>query len=143
MSDQPLYRSFLGTWELIPKSCVFEQSAPPRSGSLQIVETTEGLRFDMAWVDAEGDAQEASFGGVPDGEPRPFDGGELADAMSVTVVSERDLRSSAFHEGQELMVVQRQLDDTGQAMRVTQLVRLPDGSTPINVSIYRRSSTRV
>jgi len=36
------------------------------------------------------------------------------------------------------MVAQRQLDDSGQAMRVTQLVRLADGEHLANVSVYRR-----
>ncbi len=36
------------------------------------------------------------------------------------------------------MVAQRQLDDTGTAMRVTQLVRFPDGTHAANVSIYRK-----
>ncbi len=36
------------------------------------------------------------------------------------------------------MVAQRQLDDRGAAMRVTQLVRFDDGTTLANTSIYRR-----
>ncbi len=138
MSDVPIYRAFLGSWVLIPESCDYEQSAPPRSGTDHISETEDGLRFDMSWVDAFGEEQSASFSGIPDGQARPFDGGELADALSITAVSERDLRSAASIKGTELMVAQRQLDDSGQAMRVTQLVRLPDGTTPLNVSIYRK-----
>ncbi len=36
------------------------------------------------------------------------------------------------------MVAQRQLDASGNAMRVTQIVRLPNGESPGNVAIYRR-----
>ncbi len=138
MNDDTPYRGFLGTWVLIPGSCDFKQSEPPQSGTCLIEETTEGLRFEMAWMDSAGEQHGAGFSGVPDGKPVPFDGGKLADALSITAVSTRELNSSAFFRGKELMVTQRQLDDTGQAMRVIQLVRLPDGTSPRNISIYRR-----
>lgn len=138
MAQEPVYHGFLGCWELIPESCIYEQSDPPQSGAYRITKTDEGLRFDMSWVDISGESHEVSFCGVPDGSARPFNGADLADALSVTAVSERDLRSSAFYKGKERMVAQRQLDDSGQAMRVVQLVRLPDGTSPVNVSVYRR-----
>jgi hypothetical protein len=37
------------------------------------------------------------------------------------------------------MVAQRQLGDSGDAMRTVQMVRLPDGTSPANVSVYRRA----
>jgi len=138
MSGDPLYKGFLGTWVLIPSTCDYEQSEPPVEGTYRIEETAEGLAFHMAWTDGAGERHTASFSGVPDGRPRPFAGGELADALSVTAVSARELNSSAFFRGEELMVAQRQLDDSGQAMRVIQLVRLPDGTSPRNISVYRR-----
>jgi hypothetical protein len=138
MSTDRLYAGFLGTWSLIPESCHYEQGAAPRSGSITIAEEGKQLRFTMRWT-VEGVDQEATFIGRADGEPFAFDGGPLADAMKITAVAANDLRTSAFFRGRERMVVQRQLDGTGQAMRVTQLVRLPDGSTPANVAVYRRA----
>jgi len=138
MNDDAPYQRFLGTWVLIPESCDYEQNEPPRSGTYRIESTAEGLRFEMAWTDSAGEQHSVSFSGVPDGKPMPFAGGELADALSITAVSKRELNSSAFLRGKELMVAQRQLDDTGQAMRVIQLVRLPDGTSARNVSVYRR-----
>ena len=61
--------------------------------------------------------------------------------MSICAVSTRELNSYAYLKGKELMVAQRQLDDTGLAMRITQLVRLPDGTNISNESIYRRSQS--
>lgn len=136
--NRPTYFGFLGWWELIPESCDYQQGDPPRAGTYRISEVDAGLRFDMAWTDAAGKQQEACFSGQPDGKPTPYNGGPLADALSVTAVSARELNSSAFLEGRELMVAQRQLDDTGGAMRVVQVVRLPGGESPRNVSVYRR-----
>jgi hypothetical protein len=135
---RPVYAAFLGTWVLEPGSCQYEQGDPPRAGTYRIAERGDELAFRVDWTDAEGHEQSVEFGGVPDGVAVPFDGGALADALSITAVSERELRSAAFKDGVELMIAQRQLDETGAAMRVVQVVRLPDGSAPANVAIYRR-----
>ena len=137
-SEEKVYKGFLGRWQLIPESCQYEQGEAPIEGSYEISDDNGVLHFTMSWRDASGESHQVSFSGVPDGSKQPFSGGELADALSVTAVSERELRSSAFYQGKELMVAQRQLDETGQAMRITQVVRLPDGSQPANVSVYRR-----
>lgn len=134
------HAAFLGTWILDPTSCAYEQGAPPRSGRYTITERGDELAFTIEWTDAAGEDHRAEFSGRPDGQARPFAGGPLADAMSITCRSPRELNSAAFYGGVELMSAERQLDATGQAMRVVQMVRLPDGSRPTNVAIYRRQT---
>ena len=136
--SKPLYLGFLGTWDLIPESCVYEQGAPPRQGRYTIAEAGDKLVFTIAWTDAEGAPHEVTFSGVPDGKPVPFAGGPLADALSIEASSEKRLLSSAFKDGELLMAAERQLDATNTAMRVVQQVRLPDGTRPTNVSMYRK-----
>jgi len=134
-----LHAGFLGEWILIPESCRYEQGDPPREGTYRIQEAEGGeLEFEIAWIDAEGERHAVSFSGRPDGQAVPFAGGELADALAVSAVSARELTTRACWRGKERMVAQRQLDDSGLAMRVTQLVRFDDGTTLANVSIYRR-----
>ena len=130
------YRGFLGRWRLIADSCEYEQGEAPVDGVHIIWEVDGQLHFRMEWTDTDGENHVAEFSGVPDGRKQPFDGGDLADALSISVVSDRDLRSSAWYRGRELMISQRQLDETGQAMRVVQIVRLPDGSRPANIGVY-------
>lgn len=138
MADLPLYNGFLGSWVLIPDSCQYEQGDAPAAATLRIEDAEGELRFTMTSTPVGGVPIEAAFSGPPDGKPFPFAGGDLADAMSITLVASNDLRTSAFRRGRELMIVQRQLDASGQAMRVTQVVRLPGGSSPANVAVYRR-----
>jgi hypothetical protein len=136
---QRVYEAFLGSWTLIPESARYEQGDPPRSGRYTIEEESPGvLRFTARWIDAEGKDAEVVFSGPADGSRTPFPGGELADALAIEAVSSRELNSYAYLDGKELMVAQRQLDDTGTAMRITQVVRLPDGTRPANVALYRR-----
>ena len=134
----PVYAAFLGTWLLLPETCVYEQGAAPRAGTYRIEEDGELLRFTIDWVAADGTAHHATFAGRPDGVSVPFAGGDAVDAITITAVSPRDLRSSASWRGQERMVAQRQLDAGGNAMRVTQLVRFADGTSAANVAVYRR-----
>lgn len=133
-----LYQDFLGSWQLIVESCDYQQGDPPRSGSYEISEESERLVFKMRWIDAEGASHEMQFSGVPDGSQEPFAGGELADALCVESVSPRELNSVATFRGKRRMVAQRQLDETGMAMRVTQVIFLPDGSHLANVAVYRK-----
>ncbi len=131
------YGGFLGTWVLDPSSCVYEQGEPPLAGLYRIVEGDDGrLHFHVRWTDAERREHAVSFAGNPSGEPEPFAGGDLADTLSVKAVSPRELNSTASYRGVERMVAQRQLDETGRAMRVTQIVRLPTGESLANVAIY-------
>ena len=137
--DASLYEGFLGTWQLIVESCRYEQGDPPMHGTYTISAENDVLTFSVKWRDAKGVDHAHAFSGIPDGVPAPYPGGDLADALSIHAVSASELNSSAFLCGRELMIAQRQLDATGTAMRVTQLVRLPDGTSPANVSIYLRS----
>ncbi|MCB9592332.1 MAG: hypothetical protein H6719_06340 [Sandaracinaceae bacterium] len=136
-----MYEHFLGTWALEPESCQYEQGDPPRSGLYRIEAHDGRLHFSITWEDAAGASHAVSFSGTPDGEPEPFDGGDLADALVIRAVSERELVSSALYRGVERMVAQRQLDDSRTAMRVVQVVRLPDGTSPANVAIYVKQPT--
>lgn len=131
--------AFVGTWILIPESCRFEQGDPPRSGRYRIEEHEGRAVFTIEWTAADGTFDRVELTGVPDGEPRPFAGGQAIDALAIEVASDRDLRTRGFWQGQELMVAQYQLDDTRSAMRVIQLLRFPDGSRMTNVSVYRKA----
>ena len=137
-SSQRPWAGFLGTWVLIPESCDYEQGLSPRAGRYVISEAEGRLTFTIDWVDAAGASHQVTFSGIPDGEPARFAGGELADALAVSMPSARRLDSVAFRGGQALMFAERQLDDSGMAMRVVQQVKLPDGSRPTNVSLYRK-----
>lgn len=134
----PDYARFLGTWGLIPESCSYEQGDPPRAGMYRIFERDDRLVLGVEWTAADGSSDAVELAGIPDGVPRPFAGGDAIDSLAVELVSPRDLRARGLWDGQELMVAQHQLDDTGQAMRVTQLLRFADGSRLANVSVYRR-----
>ncbi len=137
MTD-PIYQKFLGMWVLDVESCVFEQGDPPTSGSIKILADGEELVFEMKWIALDGESHFASFRAKPDGGLIPFDGGGLADALSVTAVSDRELNSSAFRDGFELMSARRKLSADALKMHVVQTVRLPDGLTPSNHSVYHK-----
>lgn len=138
MTSGPVYRNFLGTWQLIPESCIYEQGDSPKEGTYRIEEGDGGLVFHMMWTDSAGEEHSFSFTGIADGEQRPFSGGELADALSVTAVSETELNSAAYKAGKELMLATRTLVGDGFYLDVRQMVRLPDLTEPTNFARYKR-----
>lgn len=136
-----IYSGFLGTWTLDPDSCDYEQSEPPKEGTYRIEERGDQLHFIMRWVDEKDEEHLLSFSGPPNGQALPFPGGVLADALAIKAVSERELNTSAYFQGEERMIAQRQLDATGYAMRVTQVVRFSDGSSAANIAVYHKNAS--
>jgi len=132
----PVYSKFLGTWILDPRTCDYQQGSPPIAGRYIITMRGDEILFRIEWVDEGGQSHAAEFSGPPSGEPVPFDGGDLADSLVIDAKSPRELTSRAFWRGKERMLAQRQLDDSGRAMRVTQLVRFSDGSSAYNIAVY-------
>lgn len=135
---KPIYQGFLGSWVLDVETCDYEQGDPPKSAIYKIAEAGDELVFDMDWIDANDESHHASFQAPPDGTHLPFNGGELADTLSVTAVSEHQLNSSAYRGGIELMVAARSLSEDGSKMEVLQKVNLPDGTSPTNRSTFHR-----
>lgn len=138
MQHSKIYADFLGIWELEVESCAYEQSEPPLEGHQIITDGPQGLAFQMSWTDRGGDMHSYTFAGIPDGKARPFAGGDLADAISVTLVSDTELKVSALLTGRELMTARYLLDADGMHLDLIQAVHLPDGSTPANIARYRR-----
>lgn len=137
---KPMHSRFLGQWILDVDLCDYEQGEPPKSGSYRIEQKGDALVFHMSWVDAVDELNNMSFQGKPDGVPEPFDGGPLADALSITSPSEHRLDSFAFRDGEILMVATRRLSEDGLTMTIEQTVNLPDGTSPSNRSIYRKAN---
>ena len=129
---------FLGLWVLDVASCEYEQGEPPQSGTYEITQDGGTLTFRMSWIDADGESHDLSFSGKPDGVPVPFNGGPLADALSISMPADDRLDSTAFFEGQELMRASRILSADRSSLDILQSVKLPDGSTPSNRATYRR-----
>lgn len=134
----PPYAGFVGTWLLIPETCVYQQGPAPRAGRTTIEARDGALVVTMEWTAADGTLHRAELIGKPDGVAVPFAGGGAIDALAITAVSPRELRAVGTWRGERRMVSQRQLDTTGQAMRVTQVVWFPDGTQLADVAVYRR-----
>ena len=137
MTD-PIYKSFLGIWQLDTATCDYEQGEPPWSDRHQIAADGDELVIIMDWTDAAGDTHHASLRAKPDGSKIPFNGGPLADALQITAPSELELTSSAFRDGVELMTATRELEPDGMSFYLVQTVHLPDGTSPSNRATYIR-----
>ena len=129
---------FLGTWELIPDQSRYEFGRPPASGTYRITANETGYSFIIHWTTADGQPMNAAYDAIPDGQQHPYENTAVADAVSLTRVSEQQLDSASFKAGRQIAHASRVLSADGQTMTITQSGRMPDGTPFSNHSLYRR-----
>ncbi|WP_321500531.1 hypothetical protein [Breoghania sp.] len=130
---------FLGDWILDVDESDFEQGDPPQGGSCGI--SADGMRivFKMVTIDSKGERIEAELKGVPDGRPKKMEESGLIDAMVLFVRDDGALVSEARRGGAALMTAVRKLSDDAATMTITQTVHLPDDTSVVDTTIYRRA----
>ncbi|WP_321343871.1 hypothetical protein [Breoghania sp.] len=130
---------FLGDWILDIDESDYEQGEPPQSGSCGI--STDGMRlvFTMVTVDSKGERIEAELKGVPDGRPKKMEESGLIDAMVLFARPDGALVSEARRGGAALMTAVRKLSDDASTMTITQTVYLPDETSVVDTTVYRRA----
>lgn len=138
MADDKIYSGFLGRWRLDTEQSQYEQGAAPLSGELHIVEEDDGIAFHMTQTDADGETATLTFRGKPDGGRQPFNGGLLADEISVIAKSSDQLDTIAYRKGEALMTAERRLVSDGQRLNVTQTVKISDHEQPQNRQVFVR-----
>ena len=129
---------FLGTWQLIPNQSRYDFGQPPASGTYRIAANKTGYSFTIQWTTADSQPMNVAYDSVPDGQQHPYENPAIADAVSMTRVSERQLDSASFKDGQQIAHAARVLSADGQTMTITQSGTTPDGVFFSNVSRYRR-----
>ncbi|MDA9123113.1 hypothetical protein N9J96_06385 [Paracoccaceae bacterium] len=135
---EKIFKQFLGKWSLIKGSCVYEQGAPPVDGHYQITQKTKDLLFQMVWLDNTGERHDFIFKSRPDNLAMPFKGGDLADSLSSTIVSERELNTIAYKNGIKVMEVRRNLSNSYNQMTISQTVFVSEKDKPTNWSSYSK-----
>ena len=133
-----LFKKFVGKWALLKGSCLYEQGLPPIDGQYQITYKTRDLIFEMVWLDNTGERHEFIFKSRPDGLAIPFMGGDLADSLSTTIVSERELNTIAYKNGIKVMEVRRNLSNSLNQMTISQTVFVSEKDKPTNWSSYSK-----
>jgi len=132
------YDLFLDEWVLVTELCDYEQGEVPVAATYHIRDDGGDLIFDMSWETPDNETHQMALRGKPDGKLAPFNGGDLVDALSISVVSTHEVNSAAAMNGVVLMSVIRRLSPDGQQMAVLQEVKLPNGEISRNKSIYSR-----
>jgi len=78
------------------------------------------------------------FKSRPDNLAMPFKGGDLADSLSSTIVSERELNTIAYKNGIKVMEVRRNLSNSYNQMTISQTVFVSEKDKPTNWSSYSK-----
>lgn len=130
---------FLGTWVLDVDASDFEQGDPPQAGSCKIEAEDAHLVFHLLGLDAKGETTEAEFRAAPDGRPKKLDESGLVDAMVLYLRPDGALVSEARRGGAALMSAVRKISEDEQTMTITQTVHLPDETSVVDTTVYRRA----
>jgi hypothetical protein len=107
-------------------------------GHYQITQKTKDLLFQMVWLDNTGERHDFIFKSRPDNLAMPFKGGDLADSLSSTIVSERELNTIAYKNGIKVMEVRRNLSNSYNQMTISQTVFVSEKDKPTNWSSYSK-----
>lgn len=128
-----------GSWQLIPELCIYQSGNVPASGLYAIEREGNTVQFRIDWVDADGTAHDAAFGGRADGSRQP-----VAEGSPAEFAIERNgdaLDSSVYLAGEQIAWARRQVSADGSLLSTVQRGMDAEGGTYLNFQVYRRATT--
>jgi len=130
--------AFFGLWTLNREASQYAQGEPPHDASYKLEPDDDAIKVTMAWTSADGQPKQQVYTGVPDGVVYPYDGGDVVDAISMTLLDEHTLDSDSRKDGKIIAHARRVLSEDGQTMTITMRSFLPDGREIDNIAIYEK-----
>ncbi len=130
--------AFFGVWTLNREASQYAQGEPPHDASYTLEPDGDAIKVTMAWTGADGQRKHQVYTGVPDGVVYPYDGGEVVDAISMTLLDARTLDTDSRKDGQIIAHARRVLSEDGGTMTITMRGTAPDGRTIDNIAIYEK-----
>jgi hypothetical protein len=128
--------TYLGTGELIPELCIYEQGEAPQQGEYTIAEADGTFLILISWTDAQNDKHSIEFSGAPDGSNYPTEAPGLTH-MTLTRVSPGILDSAAYNEEVQMIYARRIAHDN--LLSIWQRINTDNGSISI-FQVYRRAA---
>ena len=135
---------FLGTWDLLPELCLYDEGTPPDQADYEIGRAGGGLRLRITWRPA-GSASSLStgFGGPDDGTVQPVEGQAGVTGLSLLRIDDRTLDSTAWNEDAVVSSARRVASADGTLLVVRQVVPGAGGGSVQTFQVYaRRSAAR-
>jgi hypothetical protein len=129
--------TYLGTWDLIPELCIYEQGEAPRSGVYTIGESEGVVSISMSWTDAEGEQHAIEYGGLPDGSEHPLEAPDLTH-MTLTRIDSSTLDSAAYKGEDQMMYARRTAHD--DLLTTLQRIKTEDDGSVSIFQVYSRSA---
>lgn len=130
--------AFFGVWTLNREASQYAQGEPPHDASYALEPDDDAIKVTMAWMGADGQPKHQVYTGVPDGVVYPYDGGDVVDAISMTLLDEHTLDSDSRKDGKVIAHARRILSEDGLTMTITMRSFLPDGREIDNIAVYEK-----
>ena len=127
---------YLGSWELVPELCIYQQGDPPLEGTYHIGSKNGAIEFRIAWKDQAGQEHNLEFGGPLDGEAHKSDAPGVSH-VKYEKISESILDSTSYDNGSILMYARRIASADASLLSVMQRIMIGE-SAHSNFQVYRR-----
>lgn len=127
---------FIGTWQLVPELCQYQDGHPPLSGTYKITENGEDVSMELDWTDEHEKDHHLAYGGPMDGTVIQIKGGKLE--ASYTRIDELRLDSASYYDGRETAYAHRKASEDGQLMVVLMVHHHKEERSTRNFQVYRR-----
>ncbi|MCC6612640.1 MAG: hypothetical protein IT320_04120 [Anaerolineae bacterium] len=131
--------AFFGLWTLNREASRYAQGEPPHDASYKLEPDGDAIKVTMDWLGPDGLPKHQVYTGVPDGVVYPYDGGDVVDAISMTLLDARTLDTDSRKDGRIIAYARRVLSEDGETMTITMRSFLPDGRELDNIAVYEKS----
>lgn len=133
--------AFLGTWDLIPELCLYDEGTPPEQADYEIVRAGGAVRLRITWRPAGAvSSLSTAFGGPDDGTVQPVQGQAGVTGLSLLRVDDRTLDSTAWNDGAVVSSARRVASADGALLVVRQVVPGAGGAPVHTYQVYARRS---
>lgn len=130
---------YVGTWDLVPEVCVYDEGAPPQEATYRIDEGAGRVSIRLSWrPSASAEVLSTEFAGPVDGDVRPFSAAPGVTGISFTRVDDLTLDTAAWNDGILVSSARRAASADGDLLVVVQSSPRPDGGAARIFQVYRR-----
>ncbi len=131
--------NFLGSWQVIPEKCIYEDGIPPKSMLLKIEEQNEKLVLQWDWLTHDNQTLNTGYSiGAYNNDNIPFDYKEVAETISTSYSGSHDLQLKALNTKEDAVFeLKLSINNKGQLI-LTQTGATNKGKQVTKTEVYHK-----
>lgn len=127
-----------GIWHFVPAASTYQSGPAPKESKRQWIPDGDKVKFIHDGIGADGKPFHTEFTAAYDGQPNPFIGGTLYDAVALTSRGPSRVDQVFTLKGKVTVKATRTISKDGKRMTIDSRGTKPDGTRFRNLLIYER-----